>query len=77
MAGKWERIQDVLIDGEGNRNAYWQMHVDENGIIHISWVWRETWMVETNHDLCYAQSADGGHTWRKSDRLHIYSSDHS
>lgn len=67
VAGKWERIQDVLIDGEGKRNAYWQMHVDENGMIHVSWVWRETWMVETNHDLCYAQSTDGGRTWRKSD----------
>lgn len=63
----WSRVQDVLIDGEGKRNAYWQLCVDESGVMHLSWVWRETWMVETNHDLCYARSLDGGRTWEKSD----------
>lgn len=63
---RWERVQDKLIDGEDQRNAYWQLHVDEKGTIHLSWVWRETWMVETNHDLCYACSSDGGRTWYKS-----------
>lgn len=63
---KWERIHDVLIDGEDQRNAYWQLYVDVAGTIHLSWVWRETWLVETNHDLCYARSEDGGKTWKKS-----------
>ena len=63
---KWERVQNILIDGEGQRNAYWQLYVDEKGTIHLSWVWRETWLVETNHDLCYASSPDGGKTWYKS-----------
>lgn len=63
----WNRVKDVLIDGEGERNAYWQMCVDKQGVIHLSWVWREAWMVETNHDLCYARSVDGGYTWSKSD----------
>lgn len=63
----WTRAHDVLIDGEGRRNAYWQLFVDESGVIHLSWVWRETWHVETNHDLCYACSRDGGTTWQKSD----------
>ena len=63
----WSRIHDVLIDGEGERNAYWQMHVDHKGTMHLSWVWRETWLVETNHDLCYARSSDGGKTWQRSD----------
>ncbi len=56
----------MLIDGEDARNAYWQLFVDRQGTIHVSWVWRETWMVETNHDLCYARSRDGGVTWEKS-----------
>ncbi len=64
---KWHRIQDVLVDGEEQRSAYWQMYVDERGTIHLSWVWRETWHVETNHDLCYARSFDNGVTWYKSD----------
>lgn len=64
---KWYRVQDVLIDGENQRNAYWQLYVDEQGTIHISWVWRESWLVETNHDLCYARSTDNGRTWQKTD----------
>lgn len=64
---EWRRVQDVLVDGENERNAYWQLFVDPGGKIHLSWVWRETWLVETNHDLCYAISEDGGRTWRRSD----------
>ncbi|MFW0715994.1 BNR repeat-containing protein [Pedobacter sp. N23S346] len=64
---KWSRIQNNLIDGEGKRNAYWQVAIDLAGIIHISWVWRESPDVASNHDLCYAKSADGGVTWQKSD----------
>lgn len=64
---RWTRLHDVLIDGEGQRNAYWQMCTDHAGTIHLSWVWRETWLVETNHDLCYACSRDGGLTWQRSD----------
>lgn len=66
-SGQWSRLQDVLIDGENERNAYWQIFVGADDKIHISWVWRETWMVETNHDLCYACSSDGGKTWQRSD----------
>lgn len=66
-ARRWTRLHDVLIDGEGQRNAYWQMCTDPAGTIHLSWVWRETWLVETNHDLCYACSRDGGLTWQRSD----------
>jgi hypothetical protein len=65
-AKKWTRLQDRLIDGEGERNAYWQMTTDMKGAIHLSWVWRETPDVATNHDLCYAKSTDGGKSWQKS-----------
>lgn len=62
----WKRLQTNLIDGEQQRSVYWQAFIDHNGVIHISWVWRETWDVATNHDLCYAKSMDGGITWQKS-----------
>lgn len=62
----WSSVQKILIDGEGQRNAYWQICVDAHGTIHLSWVWRETWLVETNHDLCYARSTDGGKTWERT-----------
>ncbi|MCK9161120.1 MAG: BNR repeat-containing protein [Bacteroidaceae bacterium] len=63
---QWTRIQDVLIDGENKRNAYWQLFVDRAGTIHLSWVWRETYNVETNHDICYARSFDDGKSWYKT-----------
>lgn len=63
---KWYRLQDVLIDGENKRNAYWQLYLDNNDVMHLSWVWRESPGVETNHDLCYAKSEDAGLTWKKS-----------
>jgi len=63
---KWTQIQSDLIDGEGFRSAYWQAFVDQNNFIHISWVWRESGDVSTNHDICYAVSKDGGHSWEKS-----------
>ncbi|HEY8561952.1 MAG TPA: BNR repeat-containing protein [Pyrinomonadaceae bacterium] len=63
---KWSRVQNNLIDGERQRSAYPQAAVDEKGTIHLSWVWRESPDVATNHDLAYAKSADGGKTWLKS-----------
>lgn len=63
----WYQIQKNLIDGEGKRNAYAQSCVDDKGTIHISWVWRETPDVATNHDLGYAKSLDGGITWINSE----------
>lgn len=62
---KWSPLQNNFIDGENQRSAYWQMFVSKKGI-YISWVWRESWDVSTNHDICYAFSADGGQTWEKS-----------
>ena len=64
---KWRTLHSNLIDGENERNAYWQAFVDLRGTIHLSWVWRETWDVATNHDICYARSTDGGINWEKSD----------
>ncbi|MCH7413150.1 BNR repeat-containing protein [Belliella sp. R4-6] len=62
----WQQIHTNLIDGEDQRNAYWQSYVDQLGNIHLSWVWRESWDVSTNHDMAYAVSKDQGLTWEKS-----------
>lgn len=62
----WHRVHNNLIDGEGERNAYWQMCIDKRGTIHLSWVWRETGDVATNHDMCYAKSMDNGLSWETS-----------
>lgn len=65
--GTWRRVQSNLLDGEGERNAYWQMTIDPQGMMHLSWVWRESPDVASNHDLGYARSDDGGQTWTRSD----------
>jgi hypothetical protein len=62
----WQQLQNNLIDGQGQRNAYWQACIGENGFIHVSWVWRESPDVASNHDMCYAVSKDGGISWQKS-----------
>lgn len=62
---QWTSLQNNLIDGQNERSAYWQICTGKNGI-YISWVWRESWDVSTNHDICYAFSPDGGKTWQKS-----------
>ena len=62
----WKQLHSNLVDGEGMRNAYWQACTDNKGSIHLSWVWRESPDVASNHDLCYAKSSDGGLSWQKS-----------
>ncbi|OLY90667.1 BNR repeat-containing protein [Cnuella takakiae] len=67
QTGRWQQVQHNLISGEGKRNPYWQACVDSRGTIHLSWVWRESPDVASNHDLCYARSTDGGISWERSD----------
>lgn len=69
-SGQWTRLQSNLISGEGKRNAYWQVFVDHQGTIHLSWVWRESPDVASNHDMAYACSKDGGLTWQNSKGIH-------
>lgn len=65
--GEWRSIHHPLIDGEGERNAYLNaLSIDREGGWHISWTWRETWDVATNHDIMYAYSPDEGKTWLDS-----------
>lgn len=65
--GEWKNVHHPLIDGEGERNAYINpLSIDREGGWHISWTWRETWDVSTNHDILYAYSPDEGKTWLNS-----------
>jgi hypothetical protein len=66
-AQRWTRLHTNLITGEGKRNAYWQAYLDNSGTLHLSWVWRESPDVASNHDMAYARSRDGGVTWERSD----------
>jgi hypothetical protein len=67
--GEWHPVAHPLITGEGARNAYVNsMAIDKSGGWHVSWVWRESPDVASNHDIMYAFSPDEGRTWRRSDR---------
>lgn len=65
-SGRWQRVHDRLVDGEGERSAYWDMAVDPLGNLHLAWIWRETPDVASNHDLMYAVSRDGGLSWHST-----------
>lgn len=67
-AQQWKALTSApLVDGEGERNAYFMGPVlGPDGWFHIAWVWRETPMAETNHDLSYARTRDLIH-WEKAD----------
>ena len=66
--GTWSHLLTTpLTDGEGRRNAYFMGPVlGPDKQFHIVWVWRESPMAETNHDLSYARSPDLVH-WFRSD----------
>ncbi|MFP4173599.1 MAG: BNR repeat-containing protein [Candidatus Hydrogenedentota bacterium] len=76
--GDWAIISDQLFGRQGvyppwndseSRNAY--MHdllFDNEGRLHITWVYREvgaSWA--SNHDLHYAYSDDQGRTWKNNE----------
>lgn len=64
----WKRLHDTpLVDGEGERNGYfWGPVLGPDGFFHLSWVWRETPVAASNHDISYAKSKDLVN-WQKSD----------
>jgi hypothetical protein len=63
----WRVLQHPLIAGESQRNAYVnQLAFDARGGWHVSWVWRESPDVASNHDVMYAFSPDEGASWRTS-----------
>ena len=75
-AGEWEPLQHPLIEGtwmggsddDNEYNSYmWNLVQSDDGTLHYFFCWRETWDVQTNGDLSYARSTDGGETWERSD----------
>lgn len=71
----WSVIRQPLIDGyvagqdAESANAYWNTPtIDSAGNLHLSWSFRmDASSFQTNHDLYYAVSPDGGVTWQKTD----------
>lgn len=68
--GEWEPLQHPLVDGAWQGNEYnsymWNLIQSDDGTLHYFFCWRETWDVQTNGNLSYARSTDGGETWERS-----------
>jgi hypothetical protein len=63
----WRVVQHPLIAGEGKRNAYVNLlAIDPHGGWHLSWVWRDSPDVASNHDVMYTRSTDEGRSWHTS-----------
>ncbi|MBD3266367.1 hypothetical protein GF373_06825, partial [bacterium] len=65
----WTGPNSAFISGMQRKppcNAYpfGPIREDRNGVLHITWCWRETPDVLTNFDICYAKSTDGGYHWK-------------
>lgn len=70
----WSAVHLDLLDGDATANnttanAYWNTPVlDDDGNLHLSWLYRRSASgLQTNRDLHYAVSPDGGVTWLKDD----------
>jgi len=72
-AQSWSRIHDRLVYGNNQQSPYWQMYLDTKGTLHLSWVFRRSSDVASNHDMYYAYSQDQGQTWRKKSNGSLYS----
>lgn len=70
-AEEWQPLQHSLISrhaGGETYNAYpWNPVQSTDGVLHYFFCWRGTGGVQTNQQLSYARSPDGGETWTTSD----------
>jgi hypothetical protein len=64
--GTWRRVVEDPIIADSTASAYDCGPVSHDGTWHTAWMWRETGSTSTNHDVCYARSADLV-AWERSD----------
>ena len=63
------------------RCAYFNDFVFKNGVLYLTWTWRETPDGDTNHDVMFAYSEDNGQTWKNTNNetlelpMHLNSKD--
>lgn len=66
--GKWSRLgaDSRYLDGVGNNGYINGLDYGTQGRLHVTWCWRESPDVVSNHDLLYAYSDDHGRTWKNN-----------
>ena len=69
----WRPLQHPLTDGQSGDQTYnsyhWNLVQSGDNVLHYFFTWRGTGGVQTNEDLLYARSPDGGVTWTGSDGM--------
>ena len=68
-ARRWRQL-GTIIDGTPTGESPYLNHIavdPRTGVIHLMFEWRSGPTVESTNDVGYAQSADGGRTWRTAD----------
>lgn len=64
----WRTIQGNLLENDYFIRPYWQVTVDANDVIHVSWTWRDkAHDTNTNHDIYYIRSRNYGVSWELVD----------
>ncbi len=62
-SGTWSALHHPLVSGEGRRNPYTNnLVIDHRGGLHLSWCWRESSDVATNHDIAMPVPRTGADT---------------
>ena len=72
-ASSWRRLSTVL-DGRADGDSPYLQHVAVNprdGGIELVYLWRRESGPETNDDVSYLRSPDGGETWRNVSGEHV------
>jgi len=65
---RW-RPRGVVLDGRPSKESPYLHHIavdPRSGTVHLMFEWRATGSVQTNSDVGYARSSDGGSTWETS-----------
>ena len=53
------------------RCAYYNDFVFKDGVLYLTWTWRETPDGGTNHDVMFAYSEDNGKTWKNTNNASL------
>jgi len=62
----WSALHHPWIQGGGESVYLDRLVEDDQGNLHVTWLWRGTGGADTNHNYSYAFSSDGGSTWESS-----------
>lgn len=79
--GKTGTYNGAVTASSSARCAYYNDFVFRDGVLYLTWTWRETPDEDTNHDVMFAYSEDNGKTWKNTNNqtlalpMHLNSSE--